>query len=301
MLCKYFTIITAIFILSTSTCSAKDVQQSEAEARKTSFQIIWFHNAGYSTLESLQIAIGSGIVSHVMLLYMHRNDEKPELDKQVESAIHIVKQSNCKLIWARTLWPWYSVADSNINDIFDPYYYEREIITIRNEAKDISADFVAFDTEAYGDSPLKNCLRGEKRIRFNKNQLSLIQAAVSYAIEKLGTVDYVLPAASLDTSHPYRILSQLGKKRISEHTYYDNENKIRAIKYPYEIFGAYLDVQKFNKHSPTDPFFLPGEIFEKSQLWSDKRGLLLYCDSKKAEAVAKGMVQYVRNLRNAGK
>jgi hypothetical protein len=226
---------------------------------------------------------------------MSGRDSDYTKDLKVLSAIKMVKNSGAKLIWLRWLWPAYHIEQSRPEDLFDPNFYIQEIRFIRAEADKIDADFVAFDTEAYGNSPLKRYLSAT-RMHLSSIELNKIQYAISEAISKTGQIDYILPAASLDKSHPYCILAQLGKNRISEHTYYNNEKNIRNIKYPYEIFGAYVNTTRENKSYPELPYFLISDIFDNSYLWSNKKGIWLYPSERNADAVARELVKYARNL-----
>ncbi len=51
---------------------------------------------------------------------------------------------------------------------------------------------------------------------------------------------------------------------------------------------------------PNAPYFLVSDVFEKSWLWSDKKGVFLYTDRKKALAVAKELLAYANKLPKVG-
>lgn len=258
--------------------------------------IIWFHSgAGYS-LESLKTAISSGLITHVMLTYMHRADADWKTNADVRKAIEMVKKSDVKLIWGRNLWPYYANKNIKLTDIFDPNYYAREIYHLRAEGKEMGADFVAFDTEPYADSPMKLYLKGEKRIRLTAMELQRLELVIKEVARTTGKVDFVFPAGSLDWQHPYNILAGLGQSRIAENTYYANEKTIKAIKYPYEIFGAYVNTIRKRPENPDSPYFLVSDILDNSQLWSKRKGLFLYTDKEKVRAVAKELVAYANSL-----
>jgi len=258
--------------------------------------IIWFHNGGFSSISSLKTAISSGLISHVLILYKHRNDGDWQSNSDVLHAIKIVKESDTKLIWCRDLWPWYKLGTTGPKDLFDSLYYIREIKYLRDEGTEMGADLLAFDIEPYANSPMKLYLKSKNRVRLSKEKLSQLRLMIKKVILTSGKVDLVLPAASISLDHPYNILSELGKLRVSEHTYYDNEKTIRNLKYPYEIFGAYLSPHKRNEKSPLSPYFLANEIFDKSYLWSERKGVFIYTSPKNSLAVAKAMTLYARTL-----
>ncbi|HUU41245.1 MAG TPA: hypothetical protein VMW42_09900, partial [Desulfatiglandales bacterium] len=78
--------------------------------------------------------------------------------------------------------------------------------------------------------------------------------------------------------------------------FYANYKRIKHIKVPYEIFGAYVNTTRENKNYPKLPYFTIAEIFDNSQLWSDKKGLFIYPLENKAELIAKDLVKYSRKL-----
>ena len=259
-------------------------------------QIIWFHNAAEHTSNiSLKTALSSGLISHVMIFCMHEKDML-EIPSHVEEAIELVKKSGAKLIWSRSAWPWYKVENTKVGEIFSAQYYIYLIASLKKEANDIGADYCALDFEPYANSILKPYLRSRDRIQLNKSQKFELQKALAETVKVIGKVDYVLPAASLDQNHPYNLFASLGDNLISEHTYYDDPEQIKKIKYPYQIFGAYLNHTKENKNSLTKPYFLANEIFEKSNLWSQKKGVLIYTSSKQSLQVAKDLVRYSKTL-----
>ena len=119
--------------------------------------IIWFHNGVYDSTEALKTTLSSGLVTHVMIKYMHRADASWRKKIAVRQAIEITKKSNAELIWCRNLWPYYNNKGVTEDTIFDPNYYINEIQQLRSEAKTMGAQYTAFDMEAYGYSPLQKC------------------------------------------------------------------------------------------------------------------------------------------------
>lgn len=260
--------------------------------------IIWFHNF-IDPPEAAKLAISSGLVSHVMIKYMHRADRDWRQNKTVVEAIRIVKQSETKLIWCRNTWSYYKVQDVRLEDFFDPNYYIKEIKNLRSEADEMGADFCALDLEAYAYSPMRRYTKGRDRIMLTQSQWKKLEDAIAQTIKAVGKVDFTLGAGSINKTKPINVLSGLGGMRIAEGTYWSNEERLRRITYPYEIFGAYINTVREDKYHPGYWHFLVPEIFEKSHLWSgDKRGLFLYPREKEALALAKELVAYAESLPN---
>ena len=87
--------------------------------------------------------------------------------------------------------------------------------------------------------------------------------------------------------------ARLGQHRISECTYYDNAENIRAIKYPYEIVGMYMNVKKKNEGFAWKPYFLPGEIFgNRASVWQGKEGLMIWPREHRATEVARLLTDF---------
>ena len=68
------------------------------------------------------------------------------------------------------------------------------------------------------------------------------------------------------------------------------------MKFPYEIFGVYLNTIRKNEKNLKKPFYLVPAVFEKSHRWSSKKGVFLYPREKKALAVAKALKAYSDSL-----
>lgn len=259
--------------------------------------IIWFHNF-IDPPEAAKLAISSGLVSHVMVKYMHRADRDWRQKKTVVEAIRIVKQSEAKLIWCRNLWPYYNIGDVRAADFFDPNYYINEIKNLRMEADEMGADFCALDLEAYGSAPMKCYTQWPDRIRLTQSQWKQLEDALAQAVETMGKVDFVLGAGSIDKTQPINVLSRLGKMRITGWTYWSNEERLDLITFEYEIFGAYINTVREDENHPKLKHYLVREIFEKSGRWSDKCGLYLLPKEKNALAMAKELVAYAESLPN---
>jgi hypothetical protein len=259
--------------------------------------VIWFHSGACNSTESLDTALSSDLITHVLILHMHAADADWQKSPRVLRAIRTVKRSSAKLIWCRDLWPYYKTSGVSRDAMFDPKYYIGEINRLRGEAKAMGADAVALDVEPYGHSPIKELLKSGRR--FEPAQLATLRDAVKQAVDRVGQVDYLLPAGSMNKAHPYNILAGLGKARISENTYYANEQTIRNIKYPYEVFGVHLSTARERTINPQAPYFLVSDIFGRSDLWSDKNQLFLYSTSKDSLGVARQLADYAGKLRSS--
>lgn len=196
------------------------------------------------------------------------------LDKlQTREAIAIAKDAGVELILIRYLWQTQPSAATELGILLDTDYCAREIERIRQEAERIGAALVGFDTETYGRTQLHDYFRASD---FLEEDYDVLVETIDAVVEQVGQVDFVLPAGAARHNHPYTALSGLGKQRISEGTYYDNEENIAAIKYPYELSGMYMNVIKKNERLPWKPYFLPGEVFgDKAYIWRRKEGLMI--------------------------
>jgi hypothetical protein len=256
-------------------------------------EILWFHSVSSNSLESLDVALSSGLVSHVMVLYMHRNDADI-MDGKVQKAVQLVKVHGAKLIWCRDLWPYYKNGACDPLQIYEANYYVHEVFHLRKEGELLNADAIALDCEPYGESVFKPVFKDATiRSRVDLNRLEL---AVTAAIDQVGKVDYILPAGSTDARHPLNRVSQLGQNRISESTYYNLESRLRKVKYPYEIFGAYVRASHVHPEHPLLPFFTADALFTHSEVWSGKKGVLLYTDGPHSLETAQSLCEYAQKI-----
>lgn len=263
--------------------------------------IIWFHSGVANSVESLEVALSSEMVTHVLLLHMHRADADWKTHSEVQRAIAVVKASPAELIWCRDLWPYYANEGIDFDLLFDPAYYTQEIEALRAEAKEIGARLVALDLEPYGNSPMKQYLSTNAH-PFDTKRLQDLRDAVDEAVRRVGKVDYTLPAGWFRDVHPYQVLASLGEARITEKTYYANENVIRRITHPYEVFGVHLNTTRLRPANPDSPYFRVSDVFDRSDLWSDKNQLFFYSTREDCLAVAKDLVTYAktRSARSSG-
>jgi hypothetical protein len=278
------------------------VQKAELPQPNEPPMIIWHYCAYRDSTESLRIALSSGLITHVSVGgTLHRKDryykKNPKILKaniKALEAVRIVKNSGAKLIWWRWLWPGYSIEQSSAEDLFDPDYYIQEIKILRAEGRALGADFVALDTEAYAHTPVGKYLRHKHGL--NTKQREQLKLTIDKAVSIVGKVDILRPGGSRYSLHPAQIIARLGRYRLSGITRLADEKKRKPIKYPYEIFAAYLNTVKINQSDPRFCYFLVPEIFENSHLWSDKKGLFLYPKEGNALAIAKELVAYSRKL-----
>jgi hypothetical protein len=252
--------------------------------------VIWFHSVSSNSVASLRQALSSQLINHVLMLYMHRHDADWRSSEDARAAIDLVRSSKAKLIWCRDLWPYYKIKDVEAKDLFDPNYYVTEVEHLRAEAEEMGADLVALDTEPYGDAPQKKYLKNKQA--YNAKNFKMLSATMEEALTRLDKVDYILPAGSTARLHPYNLLSQLGVNRISETTYYNRPDRVARIRYPFEIYGTYVRPYRHNPQHPQLPYFLVADVFEQSQIWSRKQGVMLYTDGKHCELTALALAQY---------
>lgn len=294
-------IVFTLMITTNISCAGdndKDPNNLKTAQAREKPMIIWFHSAYGNSLESLKTALSSGMISHVIVLYMHRKDRDWKANQKVRKAVEMVKNSDAKLIWCRDMWAYWAIENAKPGDLLDPNYYIQEIRHLRAEAKEMGADFVAFDTEPYGRSPMKPYLfTGKGHIKLSNKQVQQLKSIIKKTIQAVGKVDFILQAGRVYyKDHPWEIIAELGKNRISECTYYVDEKLVKSIEYPYEIFGAHLNTTRYRAINPKRPYFLVSDIFENSHLWSAKKGLFLYSTTDRCLAVAKDLVAYAKSL-----
>lgn len=248
--------------------------------------IIWFHNAASkkTNAQVLEKAISNGIVSHVLLLYLHPLDaplKGPVLVK-VREAVEVCKKYKTKIIWFRTLWPTYKVKSFTEQMLYDENYYASLIRIIREEAQTLKADYVGIDTEPYGYFPYKKKFKKQPLSQKNYEQM---QDAVNLAMQSVGAVDFLTPAGRL-RGKMFDAVSGLGNMKIAGFTYYDAPWTVSDPNTPFDIFGAYVSISKHNKAAPKYSYFTAREILERQKLWSHKKGVMLYPKDDEIEAIA---------------
>jgi hypothetical protein len=244
--------------------------------------IIWMHNCPVHDSNTLDLAISSGVITHVWMLYLHPADAPlAKLDK-ARRDIAICRKRGVKVIWARTLWPNYEVKYFEKRFMSDPNYYRKFIDTMRTEASILGADFTAVDTEPYASFPFLE-VRGKP---LSKEEFAAIKNAVEQAIKEKGQLDFLAPSCGYFPFHIYDAVKELGKLKVAEHTYYNIPNKINNPNFPYDIFGAYVNVTAYNKDHPSAPFFTAQEILSRQDLWATKKGLFISANHNNIKKVA---------------
>ena len=242
--------------------------------------IIWFHTVGKDP-NILRIALSGGVFTHVMLSGVHYDDIPDYFSRRdcdFQELLKICKQANIKIIWNRWAWPGYNFKNFTWDDIFNPAYYAKQIRHIKKEARQIGAHFTCLDFEPYGKSLVKPLRIGN----MPEKEYSQLTQAVETAVEQVGQVDYIMPAAypypyfTRFERDMYRPLQKLGKLSIAEHTYYNNPAYFHYPDNTFDVFGAYCRKDPNNLGVPSCPYFTPREILERQDLWKHKKGLFIY-------------------------
>ena len=276
---SFFAACIAVSVVVLYRCNANSVEgKTDSEGTVKTPMIIWFQDIETGP-EALELAISGGIFSHVLLEGVNQLD-KPDyfVKPKFRKALKVLrKYKNVKFIWCRWLYPGHKLDNFKIDDAFDAEYYARQIRQIREEAKLLGADFVAFDAEPYVKCPLKVI----KNRKLSEKEFQELNSAIKIATKVSGQVDFVLPAAMHRPNRLYNATQHLGKLIINEHTYFDvpeslNHTRLNEDKVPYDIFGAYVSINKKNPKNPKAPYFTPREILERQELWSGKKGLFIF-------------------------
>lgn len=251
---------------------------------------IWSFSGKRDEPESLATALRSKLISHVAFFVGNRVTSST-LDKPpTQEAIRIAKEAGVELILVRFLWQTQPAPESELSILLNADYYVGQIELLRQEANQIGAKFVALDTETYGPTALTTYFRSRS---FTKEDYDNLTATIDVVVRRIGKVDFLLPAGSSRKYHPYIAIANLGKMRISEGTYYDREDAINAIKYPYEISGMYTNVTKENETHPWNRFFLPQEVFgNRASVWQRRQGLMIWPRETHADEVANMLADF---------
>jgi hypothetical protein len=269
-------IITSCFSNDIKSEPNKTVESPFSDVPEKRPMIIWFQDIETGP-EALDLALSSGFFSHVLLEgvnYLDRQDyyTVPKFRKSLEV---LRNHKEVKIIWCRWLFPGHNLDNFKLEDVFDANYYIRQIQHIREEAKLMGADLFAFDAEPYVKCPL---LALPNR-RIPENKFDTMREAIRAAVQRVGKVDFVLPAPFIfsgSLKHLYEATSEIAGNTIAEHTYRDVPGMRDDKRRPYDIFGAYVNITKIDPNNPNMPFFTPKEILERQELWSHKKGLLIF-------------------------
>jgi hypothetical protein len=148
--------------------------------------------------------------------------------------------------------------------------------------------------EPYAYTPMQRYWRN--RFSLSPQQERLLTDAMDKVLASVGQVDFICPGGYVRAKHPANLLARIGKIRIATDTYYDSRERLKLIKYPYEIFGFDVDTKRYHKRHPQLPFYLVSDVFERSHLWSDKKGVFIYPNEHRAQAVARELVLYAETL-----
>jgi hypothetical protein len=293
------------FLLVTCAASCKagrlrDANAPASDSRTDPNQkpiIIWFHSIHRDSTSTLRNALSSGLITHVIVKTAHRKDFVLEVFKKQEpmipQCIDIAKRFNVKVIWSRSVWPYYVNDDVRLSYFFDAEYYINEIRILRQEAKALGAEYTSLDTEVYGYSPMQQYWRN--RFELTPQQERSLKSAVDTVISTAGQVDFIYPGGYVRGKHPANVLAGLGKIRIATDTYLQDDARLQSIRYKYDIFGAYVNTVRSDGEYKW-PYFLVSDIFNRSDLWAGKKGVMLYPKEHNSEAVARELVAYSRTL-----
>jgi len=253
--------------------------------------MIWFYNA-LDNPTYLKNIIDSGLVTHIMVHAMHRNDLDERYKLNVLNAVDMIKNSNVKIIWSRDLWPYYNQTGTELEDFFNSSYYAREIKLLKQEARAQGIDLVSLDTEPYGDSSIKQYLKNSG-FTLTEEQRGNLTNAIKTAVSAEGKVDFIYPAGSLTMSHPYNELAKLGSLTMAENTYYDKEMN---IPYSYELFGAFVN-SEYGDYLPEHPYYTIETIFNKSYRWKNKMGLWFYPKTENVVRISEQLLAYSNTIK----
>jgi hypothetical protein len=263
--------------------------------------VIWFHHVDRDSRKTLETALGSGLVTHVIFYTSNRwtGDvlQDPKRLADLTWAVGKLKEVGVKSILVRNLWPTRPIGNLDDRILFDPNYYIQEITKLKQEARSYRTDFVGLDIEAYGGerSPVGTYLRWISNYQAKDSEIQNLKQVMAKVIQSVGTVDFLYPGGSLRGRHFFNTLSELGRIRIAESTYYDNE-AWKSVRYPYEIFGVYISTRKNNPAQPQNPYYRIQDVFEQSQRWSRTKGIFLYPKEDMAPAVAAALAAYSKTL-----
>lgn len=268
-----FTISIYLFALLIFLCAGDILFSKDAETKKQCL-IIWYHNIASTDPNVLSVALNNPHITHVILKHLYFLDAPLEgkIKKKVLKAVNICKSNNVEIIWSRPLWPLYNIDDFVYSDFFDTQYYIRCLNNIKSESKILDVNLVALDAEAYGYFPFKDKFKKQ----WNIQELKKIKFAIKSAIEITGKADFIIPSYGAFENHIYNVLVDLGELKIAGHTLYDIPKKLNDPRRPYDIFTAYLNITKDNIEKPYALYFTPEEIFNRKELWINKKGLVLY-------------------------
>jgi hypothetical protein len=278
-------LISLILVFSGQGCA--DTPSSPPVDPNTKPMIIWMHNCPVHDSQTLELALSSGVITHVWMLYLNPADAPLEKLDKARRDIAICRKHNVKVIWCRTLWPSYEVKFFEKRLMFDPNYYCKFIDTMRTEVSILGADFTAVDTEPYTFFPFLEIR--EKPL--SKEEFDNIKSAVERAVKKKGQLDFLSPSCGYFPLHIYDAVKELGKLKVAEHTYYNIPKKIKNPEFTYDIFGAYVNVTTYNENHPSAPFFTIQEILSRQDLWFAKKGLFISANHNNIKKVAEILSQ----------
>lgn len=215
---------------------------------------IWYHNGSKHGMEELREVVKLSRVTHVFLWALHPHDVR---SSHWQEHVKLCKDNKIKVVWCRSLFAMYGGTLGPLNEIKDMWsikYLVNALRTVQAEAKQIGADYTAFELEPYANSPLKPIFFGETKL--TRWQWLRMRFARWIACRLAGHVDFVLPAGTNVPRHPYSVYRLLCRKggKITWHTYWEDPP---SVYYDYDIPAYYFDIEKGDKGK-----YLPSQINE---------------------------------------
>lgn len=158
-------------------------------------------------------------------------------------AIHNIRESGAKIIWARNLWPSYLArADVEVTrrNLTDTTFYVRACERVRAEADAIGIKWCSgcgLDIEPYNANrvPLSRYLRSN----IPPARRRLINASARAA---KGMVDFITPCSSYRTWYYPYMFTEMGVNAMTQNTYYLESAHDRIVTNPPNHVDEHLDV-----------------------------------------------------------
>ena len=242
--------------------------------------VIWPYRCRHDTLESVQTAWDSGLITAVAIFGGNRITSSTLYTTSTKQTCRWCREHGVPMILIRGLFPVRRNTNTTTGALVDPEFYKQEVLILQREASNLGAAWCGFDTEPYGDTPIRNYIKGGSY--YSRTQEALI-AAIEDAVGDVGPIDYVLPAGANNPEHPYRALAGLGGEVITEHSYYRDAP---SVTYPWDIPGMFVDVVDDGNR------YTVAEVFgSHAHLWADT-GVFLWQEN--ALAVARALKELGR-------
>lgn len=198
--------------------------------------VIWPYRCRHDTLESVRTAWESGLITAVAIFGGNRITSSQLYTTESKRVTEWCRHEGVPMILVRGLFPTRGDVATDVGTLADPEFYKSEIKILRREAGNVGAAWCGYDAEPYGDTPVRNYIKGG---HYPARTQAGIIAAIEAATSAVGQVDYVLPAGGRGLDHPYCALAGLGETVITESTYYHDSPDVT---YPWDIRGMFVDI-----------------------------------------------------------